>query len=144
MAHPTSKALRWLQSAGAVTAGLVVIVALSIGADMIFHALGVYPAWGEAMTEPGDNLLALTYRSVFTIAGGYVSASLAPKAPVDHALALGIVDLVLSALGAVATVVVVDLGSDWYPLMLVVIALPCAWAGGALRTREITRNLKGA
>jgi hypothetical protein len=55
-----------------------------------------------------------------------------------HALILGIVGLVLSAAGAIATIPM-DLGPAWYPIALVITALPCAWLGGALYRAPITR-----
>src|SRR6266704_1388268 len=58
--------------------------------------------------------------------------------PAGDALAGGVVGLVLSTLGAVATCDRgPEFGPHWYPLALVVTALPCAWAGGRLRTRQL-------
>ena len=55
-----------------------------------------------------------------------------------HALAGGIVGLVLSTAGAVSTWDKgPEFGPHWYPLALVATALPCAWAGGRLRTRQL-------
>ena len=45
------------------------------------------------------------------------------------ALALGGVGLVVSIAGAI---IMREAGPTWYPIALVVIALPCAWVGGAL------------
>ena len=63
------------------------------------------------------------------IHGRYIAASLAPYAPMGHALALGVVGLVLSAAGAVA---MWDMSPSWFLVALVLIALPCAWLGGVL------------
>jgi hypothetical protein len=41
------------------------------------------------MRDTGDYLLALVYRTVYGILGGYVTARLAPRAPMRHALILG-------------------------------------------------------
>ncbi len=54
------------------------------------------------MNEPGLNLLALTYRSVFTFIGGYVTARLAPHSPMRHVLVGCGIGLVLGSLGVVA------------------------------------------
>jgi ABC-type xylose transport system permease subunit len=55
------------------------------------------------------------------------------------ALALGVVGLVLSLVGAIAAINM-DLGPAWYPIALVVTALPCAWLGGVLhRARQPER-----
>jgi hypothetical protein len=122
----------WLRSTGAVLAGLVTIIGLSLGADVALHAVGIYPPWGEPMREAGDNALALAYRTAFVVAGAYLTARLAPAAPMRHALYLGGINFGLSVLGAVVTVVMMDLGADWYPLGLVLVSFPAAWFGGHL------------
>jgi hypothetical protein len=47
-----------------------------------------------------------------------------------HALALGGVGVVVSIAGAI---IMRGAGPPWYPLALVVLAMPCAWLGGKLR-----------
>ena len=83
-------------------------------------------------------LLATVYRTLYAVLGSYVTARLAPHAPMKHALAGGVVGLVLSTVGAVTTW---DRGRDfgphWYPLALVATAMPCAWAGGRLRAMQL-------
>jgi hypothetical protein len=120
-----------LRSIGAVLLGLVVIVVLSLGTDQILHELGVYPPWGQPMNEPGDNFLAFAYRCVYGVIGGYVTARFSHSAPMRDALILGAVGLVLSMAGAIAAIPM-NLGPVWYPIALVVIALPCAWLGARL------------
>ena len=46
------------------------VVALSLGTDQVLHVLGVYPPWNVPMRDPGLNLLALAYRSVYAVLGG--------------------------------------------------------------------------
>ncbi len=86
------------------------------------------------MYDPGLNLLALAYRSVYAVVGSYIAARYAPHTPMRHALALGVVGLVLSVAGAIVTITRYDLGPNWYPIALVLIALPCAWLGGVLQS----------
>jgi len=45
---------------------------------------------------------------------------------------MGIVGLVLSTAGVIAATRM-DLGPMWYPVVLLLTALPCAWLGGLLR-----------
>jgi hypothetical protein len=78
------------------------------------------------------NLLALAYRCVYAVVGSYIAARLAPRAPMRHALALGVVGLVVSVAGTIA---MWDFGPNWYPVALVLSALPCAWLGGALYSK---------
>lgn len=131
--HPPRR--RPWRSAGAVFAGLVAVFVLSLGTDEILHLLQVYPPWGQRMS---DSLfgLATAYRIVFNVAGGYVAARLAPSAPLRHAMALGIVGLVLSVAGVMFAVAKPELGPMWYPILLLVVALPCAWLGGTIATRR--------
>ena len=117
------------RSAVAVLGGLVAVFVLSLGTDQVLHTLQVFPPWGQPMYETGLLLLALAYRIVYGVVGGYVTARLAPRHPMRHALALGVVGLGLSTAGAIG---MRDLGPSWYPIALVVSALPCAWLGGVL------------
>ncbi|WP_210405711.1 hypothetical protein [Paludisphaera borealis] len=117
--------------------GIVVIVVLSIGTDAALIATGVFPAHGQPMTD-GLFLLATIYRTLYAILGSYLAARLAPDRPMAHALALGIVGLVVSILGAVTTWNTdTTAGLSWYPLALVVLALPPAWVGGRLREMQL-------
>lgn len=120
------------RSTGAVLSGLFTVVALSLGTDQVLHALDVYPPWGEPMHDPALNRLALAYRFAYSVAGSYVAARLAPRNPMRHAMTLGMIGLAASLVGAIVATSVADLGPDWYPIALVLIALPCAWLGGAL------------
>jgi hypothetical protein len=120
---------RLLQSTGAVLLGFLTVIVLSLGTDQVLHVLEVYPPWGQPMHDPGLNLLALTYRIVYGVVGGYVTARLAPHSPMRHALIGGAIGLVASLAGAVAAIRL-NLGPSWYPVALALTALPCAWLGG--------------
>ena len=117
---------------GAIALGFIAVFVLSLGTDQVLHSLAVYPPWGQPMYEPRLNLLALSYRIVYAILGSYIAARLAPRHPMRHAMILGAIGVVLSALGAIVAITMVDVGPAWYPIALVLTALPCAWAGGAL------------
>ncbi|MGE0104946.1 MAG: hypothetical protein AB7H86_22235 [Blastocatellales bacterium] len=122
---------RFGRSVVALLTGFIVVVALSLGTDQLMHVLGVYPPWGEPMNETSDNLLALGYRTVYAIFGSYIVARLAPRNPMKHALISGAIGMVLSLLGVMAAMQM-NLGPMWYPVALVITALPCAWLGGLL------------
>lgn len=49
-----------------------------------------------------------------------------------HALLLGVVGVMVSLAGALATWNA-GLGRKWYAFGLIVVSLPCAWVGGRLR-----------
>lgn len=116
-----------LKSLGAVVAGFIAIVVLSVVTDAVFEQIGVIPR--GALFATGPLLLALTYRLLYSIAGCHVAARLAPSRPMGHALALGAVGVMMSTLGAVTAQA---LSPAWYAWSLVVLALPCAWVGGRL------------
>lgn len=124
------------RSAGAVAAGFVLTALLSVGTDAVMHANGVFPPWGEQMAD-GLFAWAAVYRVVYTVLGGYLTAALAPRRPMSHVMALGAVGVLAATVGAVATWNAGPaFGPRWYPILLVVTALPCVWAGGILRVRQ--------
>ncbi len=125
-------ARRVLRSIGAVLAGMAAVVVPSIATDAALHAAGVYPPLGKPM---GDGLfvLATAYRTVYAVLGSYAAARLAADRPMRHAMAVGVVGLVVCIAGAVATRNAgPEFGPGWYPLALISTTLPCAWAGGML------------
>jgi hypothetical protein len=129
--------VRALRSVGAVLAGLLAIFVLSMGTDAILHRAGVFPPWGVRMSD-GLFALALAYRTAFDVGGCWLTARLAPRRPMLHALVLGGVGLVLSTASVLATWDRADLGPRWYAVALAVSSLPCGWVGGAIaRTRRV-------
>jgi hypothetical protein len=120
-----------------VVAGIVTAVGLTLGADLALYALGIFPPAGQPARD-GQLALATVYRVVFGVLGSYVSARLAPNRPMWHAMIPGILGFVVSIVGAVATWNRGPaFGPHWYPLALIVTALPCAWVGGWLRERQL-------
>jgi hypothetical protein len=89
-------------------------------------------------------LLATAYRGLYAVMASYVAARLAPDRSMDHALALGALGVVVNAAGAVATWSRgPEFGPHWYPLALIALAMPCAWAGGRLREIEVRARATG-
>jgi hypothetical protein len=132
-----------LRSIGAVVAGFVVVVVLSLGTDVVLHATEVFPQWGQRMSD-ALFLLATVYRTIYCVGGSYIAARLAPDKPMKHALVLGVVGLVISTAGAVATWNKgSEFGPHWYPVALIVTAIPCAWLGGKLRVMQLREGVHG-
>jgi hypothetical protein len=129
---------RALRRVGALFAGLLVVVALSTAADAVLHATGTYPPAGQPMSG-ALFLLATGYRLVFGTLGSFVAARLAPVRPMWHAVALGALGTVLALAGLLATWDAA-LGPRWYPVALVVTALPCGWLGGRLAEATSPRH----
>jgi len=134
--HPRRRIGR---SIGAVLAGMVAGIVVTLVTDIVLHKVGVFPPWGESMVGfDRALLLATTYRTVYGVAASYIIARLAPDRPMGHALVGGAVGLAVSILGAAATWNKGPaFGPHWYPLALVVLAMPQAWAGGKLRVMQL-------
>ncbi len=128
-----------LRSIAAVFVGFLAVFVLSMGTDQILHEMHFYPAWEKGMHDPIQNLVALAYRCVYTVLGGYIAAKFAPFKPMTHAWVLGGIGTVAALLGFFATRNL-NLGPAWYPLALVVTAIPCCWLGGVLQQRVATRR----
>jgi hypothetical protein len=140
LTQPPARSYRVLRSIGAVLAGLIAIVALSLGTDSLLHETGIYPPWFQPMSAPLW-VLATAYRIVYGIGGGYITARLAPDRPMHHALALGVIGVVLSTVGAVVNWNKgAAYGPHWYPIALIAISLPSCWAGGMI---SLTRRDAG-
>src|SRR3979409_640997 len=116
------------RSTAAILAGFFAVVVLSLGTDEALHLLKVSPPWNQPMYDPGLNLLALSYRIIYTIAGGYIAAKLAPRNPMRHVLILAVIGLAMGGLGFIATSGM-DLGPRWYPIAIAVtgVSLHLAW-----------------
>ena len=125
----------------AVGAGFVLIAALSFGTDAMLRA-----AWPGAFDAAGRSvdlrllLLTIAYVGVFATAGCYLAAALAPARPMRHALVLGALGLVFTAVGTAAQW---DSAPAWYHAVSLALVLPYAWLGGRLREREFTRPRGG-
>jgi hypothetical protein len=128
-----------LRSIGAVLAGMVVGIVLTLVTDEILHIAGVFPPWGQSMVGyDGALLLATAYRVVYSVLGSYIIALLAPNRPMLHALVGGGIGFIVSIVGAVVTWNGGPaFGPHWYPIALIVTALPCAWVGGKLRLMQL-------
>lgn len=118
-----------LKSAWAIVAGVTAGIILSIATDMILQKNGAMK------TDPFDAnpawliFLVIIYRTIYNIAGAYITARLAPAKPMKHVMILGTLGLMLEIIG---TIVMWHLPPHWYPIALDVLALPSAWLGGKL------------
>lgn len=120
------------RSALAIIAGFLAVFILSIATDIVLHAVGVYPPWFQPMGS-GLFAVALGYRTVYTIFGGYLTARLAPSRPMFHVLILAGIGLLAAIAGIFAALrSPTPLGPMWYPIALAVLSVPSVWVGGRL------------
>lgn len=84
--------------------------------------------------KPGYVFVSLGYSFLAAAAGGYVTAWIAQHNPLIHALALGIIVLLLAALSALQ-----QRGQQpvWYALTLVAVTPLGVFAGGMVRLRVL-------
>lgn len=127
-----SKGTSKLARAIPVAAGLLTVVILSSVTDEVLHVLEVYPPWGQPMYDTGLYVLALAYRSVFAVLGGYVTARLATQRPARQVWILGTIGLAVSTAAAIGAIVTNVPGSHWYPVALAISALPFTLLGGVI------------
>lgn len=115
--------------------GFIAVVALSVATDMILERAGIMPT-GPSF-ENGPFILALFYRTVYTILGGYIVARMAPRNAMKHAIIFGCIGIVFGTMGALANS---DLGPIWYPWALVVLSVPSVWLGAKLFVKKSQPN----
>jgi hypothetical protein len=121
----------------AVLAGIAAGVAITLATDVVLRLVHVFPPLTERMP---DSLLmvATVYRTIYSVGASYLTARLAPNRPLRHALVGGAMGFAVSVAGAIATWNAgPQFQSHWYPVALAVLALPCAWAGGMIRVRQM-------
>jgi len=112
-------------------------IAITLITDVLLRRAGVLPPVGERVP---DRVLACvtTYRVVYGIAASYLTAYLAPYLPISHAMVGGAFGFVASVAGAIAPWNAGPAyGPHWYPVALIILALPQSWLGGWLRARQV-------
>ena len=66
-----------------MAAGFIVTTLTSTAADVVMHTAGIFPSAPHLMSDPLF-ALAAAYRALLTVAGGYVTARLAPDQLMRH------------------------------------------------------------
>lgn len=123
------------RSVMAIVVGILVGIVLTLATDAVLHLTGFFPPLGQP-TPSQPLMVATAYRVLYGILGSYIVARLAPSRPMLHALISGAIGVIASGAGAIATWNR-DLGPHWYPIALIITALPCAWLGAKLRLLQM-------
>jgi len=123
-----------LKSILAVVAGFIAVFILSVATDYILESLHIFPPISGGLFVTWMLVLALLYRNIYAIIGGYITASLAPTKPMKHTIVLAILGFTGALIGLITTWGK-GLGPEWYPILLVVLAIPSVWLGGKLRIK---------
>jgi hypothetical protein len=120
------------RSIWAILAGLLINIIPAVAIDIVLHRARVFPPIGQRMTD-GMCLLASSYRYLLGFMSGYVVARLAPANPRKHVLILGGIGVAMGSAGAIA---MWNAGPPWYPLALIILAIPLALAGWRVSGRS--------
>ncbi|TMQ56480.1 MAG: hypothetical protein E6K72_05060 [Candidatus Eisenbacteria bacterium] len=119
-----------IKSVWAVVAGVLFIIVVTTVVDIVLHVTHVFPPMNQPIND-SLALLATSYRIVISVCGAWLTARLAPNQPMEHAMILGLVGVILGLIGVVATWNL-GLGPRWYPIALAVLAIPQCWLGGKI------------
>jgi drug/metabolite transporter (DMT)-like permease len=122
------------KSIRAVAIGFVLIGALSFTADAVVHKFVPSVFIGGRTDSIPILVLTIVYVAMFSIVGSYTTAHLAPKDPMKHSVALGILGLIFSTIGAVT---MWSTAPIWYHVVSLALVMPYAWVGGRLRENEL-------
>ena len=121
------------RSIWAVAAAFLLVIPVTLGIDHVFHLTGVYPPYGEPMWGVGQNLLALGYRVILGVVAAWLTARLAPWKPMKHVWIQAGIGQVIGILGIMPVLMKPEMfGPLWYPVLLAVTVIPCAWLGGRI------------
>ena len=118
----------------AILAGFVTMMVPMVAITRVLQARA--PEWvgPSGSPRPSYGAVNLVYSFLAAMAGGFVAACIASQNPLDTALALAIVILVLGGLSALNS-----RGKQpvWYLVLLLIVSPMGAVAGGLLRMRML-------
>lgn len=124
----------------AVVAGFVVIGILAYGTGVALA--GTWPGSHDADGYPATNaarLVQLAYVGVFATFGCWLAGRMAPNGPMKHALAVGVLGLILNVTSALA---VWDRHPAWYLVIGILTTMLWAWLGGRLAETRAAASLR--
>jgi hypothetical protein len=117
----------------AVIVGLFANGVITIGTDMSMSKAGFFPPFGTGFYETSLVLLALSYRTLFAVLGGYITARLSPSKPMLHVkwlVGVGTVIGIFSAVGGWNGF------PHWYLVAIVLCSIAATWLGGKLGAQQ--------
>lgn len=117
----------------ALLAGFIAEPILVIAADFLYAHLNPHAFTPEGAVVGGAAAVVLIYVQIMNAISGWITAAIAPKKPVLHALLLGIIGFILCVAVSVKRW---DLEPHWYLLGGILLAIPSTVLGGYLARRE--------
>jgi len=118
-----------LKSIGAVLTGFITIFILAVALDHFLEKAGLMQTETFNFNSGWVIAVVVIGRLLFNIAGPYITARLAPNRPLRHALILGMIGVVVNTMGGI---MMWPKTPHWFPLILILLPLPCAWIAAKL------------
>lgn len=127
-----------VRSVVAVAAGFFASMVMTLGGDIAFRRVSpdAFDADGHARSD-GALFTMMGYEALFVLVAGYVTARLAIRRPLAHALAMGAVVLLARASTVFLTW---DTAPPWFHLGILLLIIPVALLGAKvseLRARSL-------
>jgi hypothetical protein len=136
-----------IHSVLAVLAGLVALTIVSFGIEAVADPLlmHLFPA---AIPDPAAlarsipaRLFMLAYTMFAIFAGGYVTAWIAARSKIWHAAVMGIIEVAFTLYVMIAAPFPeIHASPRWGFIVSMILTIPAAALGGALRARQSTRH----
>jgi len=126
-----------VRSIVAVGAGFFATAVLSLGGDLLLRF--ARPEAFDAEGRPQGNgvlLVVLLYVALFGTLGGYITARLAQRRFMAHALVLGLISLALTLVG---TALAWSAAPAWYHVCAVLLVVPAALLGAKIHQLRVTQ-----
>ncbi|TGG91699.1 hypothetical protein E4656_14990 [Natronospirillum operosum] len=128
------------RSIGAVVGGLLVTAIPATLIDILLESTGVFPPPDQGLHVTWMIVVALFYRTLFMVAGAYLTALIARQKPMLHCLILGTIGMLITLIGMS---VMIDRAPLWFPVTLMLLIYPSVWLGGVLADRRRKANAWG-
>jgi hypothetical protein len=132
-----------IRSIASVLLGLAVIIVTSFGIEAAATPplMMMFPDALPNEVAMSHNAAVLIFTFVYTffcvVAGGYVTAWLASRSAVRHAVILGVLQ---SAFTIPAMIAYADKAPLWGWIVSMIVVIPAAWCGGLLYSRRVSRS----
>jgi hypothetical protein len=129
-----------IRSICAVLAGIVVLTVASFAIEAVVNPLllrlfpRALPNPAAIAFNPYASLVTLVYTSLCIVAGGYVTAWIANRAPIQHAIIMGVVEALLTVMAMLHFRGMAPL-RNW--IATLILTIPVASLGGVLRARHL-------
>jgi hypothetical protein len=136
-----------IRSICAVLAGIVALTVTSFAVEAAVNPIllrlfpRALPNPAAIAFNPYASLVTLVYTSLCIVAGGYVTAWIAKRAPVEHAIIMGVVQVLLTVMAMLHFRGMAPL-RNW--IATLILTIPVASLGGVLHARHFPSQAPAA